>query len=179
MLTNFDCSAYFVRDPGALVRTFEILPEYLKTAGTGAVNNYRDWGIQLGRRFRALKLWFVIRSYGVSGVQDKVRRDIRMAQQLADEIRRQPGFEVLAPVPINTVCFRYVPPGMTDLPEVDAFNANLLERLNATGSLYMTHTRLRGAFTIRMVIAQTHVQQRHVDRAWALIRETALDLAAG
>jgi aromatic-L-amino-acid/L-tryptophan decarboxylase len=177
MMTNFDCSAYFVRDPTPLVRTFEILPEYLKTVGTGAVDNYRDWGIQLGRRFRALKLWFVLRSFGVSGIQEKVRRDIRMAQQLAGEIRRQPGFELLAPVPLNTICFRYVPPGMTDPAAIDAFNAELLERLNATGSLYMTHTRLRGAFTIRMVIGQTNVQQRHVDRAWSLIHEMAVTLA--
>ena len=173
MMTNFDCSAYFVRDPAPLVRTFEILPEYLKTVGAGNVDNYRDWGIQLGRRFRALKLWFVLRSFGVSGIQEKVRRDIRMAQQLAGEIRRQSGFELLAPVPLNTICFRYVPPGMTDPAAIDAFNAELLERLNATGSLYMTHTRLHGAFTIRMVIGQTNVQQRHVDRAWSLIRETA------
>ena len=174
MMTNFDCSAYFVRDPAALVRTFDILPEYLTTAGTGAVDNYRDWGIQLGRRFRALKLWFVLRSYGVSGIQEKVRRDIRMAQQLAEEIRRDPQFELLAPVPVNVVCFRYTPAGVTDPATLDAVNAELLERLNSSGSLYMTHTRLNGVFTIRMVIGQTNVQQRHVDRAWALIRETAL-----
>lgn len=173
MMTNFDCSAYFVRDVAALVRTFEILPEYLKTAGTGAVENYRDWGIQLGRRFRALKLWFVLRSYGVSGIQEKVRRDIRMAQQLAEEIRRDPQFQLLAPVPLGTLCFRYTPAGLTDPSTLDALNATLLERLNATGSLFMTHTRLNGAFTLRLVIGQTNVQQRHVDRAWSLIREIA------
>lgn len=179
MMTNFDCSAYFVRNPATLIRTFEILPEYLKTAGGGSVDNYRDWGIQMGRRFRALKLWFVLRSFGVSGIQEKVRRDIRMAQQLAEEIRRDPAFEVLAPVPLNTVCFRFAPPGLTDPGAIDALNADLLERLNATGSLFMTHTRLNGAFAIRMVIGQTNVQQRHVDRAWTLIREAALGLAAG
>jgi aromatic-L-amino-acid decarboxylase len=100
-----------------------------------------------------------------------------MAQQLAGEIRRQSGFELLAPAPLNTICFRYVPPGMTDPAAINAFNAELLEQLNATGSLYMTHTRLHGAFTIRMVIGQTNVQQRHVDRAWSLIRETAVTLA--
>ncbi|MBP1678091.1 MAG: aromatic-L-amino-acid decarboxylase [Bacteroidetes bacterium] len=174
MMANFDCSAYFVRDTAALVRTFEILPEYLKTAGTGAVDNYRDWGIQLGRRFRALKLWFVLRSYGVSGIQEKVRNDIRLAQQLAREIRRDPAFELLAPVPLNAICFRHVPPGITDPAALDALNAELLERVNSSGSVYMTHTRLNGRFTIRMVIGQTNVQQRHVDRAWSLIRETAL-----
>jgi len=178
MMTNFDCSAYFVRDPITLVRTFEILPEYLKTAGTGAVDNYRDWGIQMGRRFRALKLWFVLRSYGVSGIQDKVRHDIRMAQQLAGEIRRHPAFELLAPAPLNAICFRHLPAGVTDPAAIDAVNAELLERLNNSGSVFMTHTRLNGLFAIRMVVGQTNVQQRHVDRAWTLIRETAAGLSS-
>jgi aromatic-L-amino-acid decarboxylase len=177
MMTNFDCSAYYVQDPAALVRTFEILPEYLRTADMGAVDNYRDWGIPQGRRFRALKLWFVLRSFGVSGIQEKLRHDISLAHQLAEEIRRHPAFEVLAPVPVNTICFRVVPPGLTDPSAIDALNAEVLERLNATGSLYMTHTRLNGSFAIRMVIGQTNVQQRHVDRAWSLIRETALGVA--
>jgi aromatic-L-amino-acid decarboxylase len=178
MMTNFDCSAYFVRDPGALVRTFEILPEYLKAAGTESADNYRDWGIQLGRRFRALKLWFVLRSFGVAGIQEKLRRDIRMAHALADEMRKHPSFELMAPVPLNTVCFRAIPAGAPDPARIDTLNADLLERLNATGSLYMTHTRLQGAFTLRIVIGQTSVQQRHVDHAWALIRDTAQALAS-
>ena len=176
LLTNFDCTAYFVRDKGALVRTFEILPEYLKTAGTERVNNYRDWGIQLGRRFRALKLWFVLRSYGVEGLQDTLRAHIRMAQALADTIRSSADFELLAPCVLNLVCFRFHPPGVTDPARLDTLNAELLERLNATGKLYMTHTKLNGATTLRLVVGQTRVEQRHVNAAWSLITDTARSL---
>ena len=106
MLTNFDCSAYFVRDPAALVRTFEIHPEYLKTGVDAKVKNYRDWGIQLGRRFRALKLWFVVRSYGVEGLQAMVREHIRLAGLVKDWVEADARFELLAPVDLALVCFR-------------------------------------------------------------------------
>ncbi|MFW6181712.1 MAG: pyridoxal phosphate-dependent decarboxylase family protein, partial [Spirochaetota bacterium] len=173
MFTNFDCSAYFVRDPEALVRTFEIHPEYLKTAEGNQVHNYRDWGIQLGRRFRALKLWFVIRSFGVRGIQDRVREHIRMAWGLARRVEEEPDFELLAPVPLNTVCFRYRPEGIAREEELNALNVRLLEALNATGRLYLTHTVLGGAYTIRFVVGQTNVEQRHVEEGWRLVTETA------
>lgn len=173
LLTNFDCSAYFVKDVEALVRTFEILPEYLKTTEGTRVNNYRDWGIQLGRRFRALKLWFVIRSYGVSGLQNTLRRHIRLAQELAGRITESGTFELLAPVPLNTICFRYHPAGITDDQTLNALNARLLEALNTTGKVYLTHTKLSGRYTLRLVIGQTTVQQDHVTRAWDLICQTA------
>ena len=173
MLTNFDCSAYFVRDPGALVRTFEILPEYLKTPEGDRVNNYRDWGIQLGRRFRALKLWFVIRSYGVSGLQAVLRNHIAMAQKLADTMRATPDFELLAPVPLNVICFRYAPPSVTDPVALDALNTRLHALLNADGTMFLTHTKLAGRYTLRLVIGQTNVRQSHVDAAWARIVSTA------
>jgi len=176
MFTNFDCSAYFVKDPEALIKTFEILPEYLKTPERERVNNYRDWGIQLGRRFRALKLWFVIRSFGVSGLQAKIRTHIRMAQHLADTIKSSPGFELLAPVPLNTVCFRYRPMHISDQDTLNRLNSMLLENLNATGKLFLTHTKLNGRFTLRLVIGQTEVQQHHVDKAWALIEHQARSL---
>ena len=173
MFTNFDCSAYFVRDPTALVRTFEILPEYLKVAGDDRVNNYRDWGIQLGRRFRALKLWFVIRHYGVEGLQQKLRGHLRMARTLADRIAASPLFELLAPVPLNTVCFRLKPAWLQDGDELNTLNAALVQKLNATGKLFLTHTKLAGRYTIRLSIGQTEVQQRHVDDAWNLVQATA------
>ena len=176
MFTNFDCSAYFVRDPGALIRTFEILPEYLKTPEGERVNNYRDWGIQLGRRFRALKLWFVIRSYGVEGLQAKIRDHMRMAQELSETIRRDPDFEVLAPVPLNTVCFRFRPSRLSDEEALNRANANLMERLNHTGRLFLTHTKLNGQYALRFVVGQTTVQQHHVDEAWDLIAKTAREL---
>ena len=110
MFTNFDCSAYFVKNAGILIQTFEILPEYLKTRTRGQVNDYRDWGIPLGRRFRALKLWFVIRSFGLEGLRKKVRNHISYAAWLAERVKEHPSFEMTAPLSLNTVCFRYRPP---------------------------------------------------------------------
>ncbi|MBK7141990.1 MAG: aspartate aminotransferase family protein [bacterium] len=173
MLTNFDCSAYFVRDREALIRTFEILPEYLKTAEADRVNNYRDWGIPLGRRFRALKLWFVIRSFGVEGLQKLIRQHISLAQWVAGEIRQSPDFELLAPHPLSLVCFRYHPGTVDNPEELNQLNAKLLADLNGTGKLYMTHTKLRGAYTLRMVIGQSGVTRHDVESAWDLIQTTA------
>ncbi|MFW9990611.1 MAG: pyridoxal phosphate-dependent decarboxylase family protein [Candidatus Odinarchaeota archaeon] len=173
LFTNFDCSAYFVKDPGALIQTFEILPEYLKTEHGSRVNNYRDWGIQLGRRFRALKLWFVIRHYGITGLQDKIRFHIAMTEELAKKIQEHEDFELLAPVPVNTICFRFKPPDVDDLGQINTLNELILKRLNATGKVYLTHTKLKENYTIRFVIGQTEVQQRHVDEGWRLIQETA------
>lgn len=173
MFTNFDCTAYFVRDPAALVRTFEILPEYLKTAEGDRVNNYRDWGIQLGRRFRALKLWFVIRSYGVAGLQMLVREQLELARGLAAWIGASADFELLAPTHLNLVCFRHHPAGVNGCGQLNALNERLLERVNATGKAYITHTKLNGAYTLRMVIAQTQVTHSDVKAAWELIKELA------
>ncbi|HDR89701.1 MAG TPA: aspartate aminotransferase family protein [Bacteroidetes bacterium] len=173
MFTNFDCSAYFVKDRDALVKTFEITPEYLKTDTRGRVNDYRDWGIPLGRRFRALKLWFVIRSYGVKGLRETVESHIQLARDMETRILKDPSFELLAPVTLNTLCFRHVPEGVSDEETLDRLNEQLLKLVNATGECYMTHTRLNGKYTLRMVIGQTRVQKRHVMKAWDLIRETA------
>jgi aromatic-L-amino-acid decarboxylase len=173
MFTNFDCSAYFVKDAGSLVRTFEILPEYLKTPEEGRVDNYRDWGIQLGRRFRALKLWFVIRSFGVEGLRRRIRSHLAFAQSLSRNIGEEPDFELLAPVPLAAVCFRYHPAGTDDAATLDRVNSALLEELNRSGRLFMTHTRLMGRFALRLVASQTNVTQQHVDAAWDLIRTTA------
>jgi aromatic-L-amino-acid decarboxylase len=176
MFTNFDCSAYFVRDAASLIRTFEILPEYLKTRTRGQVNDYRDWGIPLGRRFRALKLWAVIRSYGVEGLQSAIREHIRLAKMLADLIEADCDFELMAPVPLNTVCFRYCPAGIDDAV-ADRLNEAINHALNDTGKIYLTHTRLNGRYVLRMVTAQTNVSERHVLAAWELIREYASSLA--
>lgn len=178
MFTNFDCSAYFVRDPELLIRTFEILPEYLKTPTRGLVNDYRDWGVALGRRFRALKLWFVIRSFGVEGIQEKIRKHMDLARWLANEIIQTSGFELLAPVNFSLVCFRFKPESMNNEEKINQFNQYLLNTLNATGKLYMTHTKIAGKFTLRMVIAQTYVERDHVEAAWTLIKETAQSLQA-
>lgn len=173
LFTNFDCSAYFVKDKEALLKTFEILPEYLKTKEGTQVNNYRDWGIPLGRRFRALKLWFVIRSYGIEGLQKKLRHHIAMAKDLAKKIEGSKDFEILAPVVLNAICFRYHPKDAHDGEELNALNQKLLEDLNSTGKVYLTHTKLRGVYTLHFVIGQTEVEQHHVDAAWELIQKLA------
>jgi aromatic-L-amino-acid decarboxylase len=173
LFTNFDCSAFFVKDPDLLVRTLGILPEYLKTQEDQAVKNYRDWGIQLGRRFRALKLWFVIRTYGVVGLQEWIRKHIDIAHSVARRIEASPDFELLAPVPLQTICFRYRPEHITDEETLRRVNAQLLEGLNNTGKIYMSQTKLNDVYTLRLVTGQTQLQQRHADEAWDLIQEHA------
>lgn len=174
MFTNFDSSAYFVKDKEALIRTFEILPEYLKTGNRGLVNDYRDWGIQLGRRFRALKLWFVIRSYGVSQLQEKIREHIKIARWLEQQVLAHPDFELLAPVPLSLVCFRYKPASFTGQENLNQINEELLRELNQTGKIFLTHTKLNGQYTLRMSIAGTLTTQQHVENAWKLIQEIAV-----
>jgi aromatic-L-amino-acid decarboxylase len=173
MFTNFDCSAYFVKDPELLIKTFEILPEYLKTKTRGEVNDYRDWGIALGRRFRALKLWFVIRNFGVEGLQEKVRLHISLAKSLSEKIEMEPDFELLTPTLLNTVCFRYHPPEINSDDELNKINEELLHKLNKTGELYLSHTTLNGTYAIRMVTAQTNVKESNVINAWDKIKRLA------
>lgn len=175
LFTNFDCSAYFVKDKAALIRTFEILPEYLKTVEKSPVNNYRDWGIQLGRRFRSLKLWFVLRSYGASGLRKLIKKHIDLAQYFSKELAAEKGFEIMAPHPLSVVCFRYKPHSKLSKEKTNALNAELLEKLNATGKLYLSHTKLNGDFVIRMSIGQTNVEKKHVKTALGIIKKTALD----
>ena len=170
MFTNFDCDAFWVADRGALIRTLSVLPEYLRNKATesGAVFDYRDWQIPLGRRFRALKLWFVIRHYGVEGLQAYVREHVDLAQKFKLWVETSNSFELAAPVPLNLVCFRHV--------GGDALNQNLLEALNVTGQLYLTHTSLDGRYTLRMSIGQSWTQERHVFEAWRTIQKTAIEV---
>ncbi|MFC2098759.1 pyridoxal phosphate-dependent decarboxylase family protein [Bacteroidota bacterium] len=173
MFTNFDCSAYYVKDTEALIRTFEILPEYLKTGTRGQVNDYRDWGVQLGRRFRALKLWFVIRDYGVEGIRQKIQDHLSWADELAEAIKKTDGFELFEPQHLGLVCFRYVPSGEDDPEKLNLLNQELMQKLNEGGKIFLTHTKVGGLVTLRMVVGQTNVTRDHVMRAWELIRETA------
>ena len=173
MFTNFDCTAYFVADPEALIRTFTILPEYLKTSSRGQVNDYRDWGIPMGRRFRALKLWFVIRSYGTEGLREKIREHIRLAADFEQWIRADENFELLAVRNLNVVFFRYHPKDQQDEDQLNQLNAALTEKLKADGRIFLTHTKVHGKYTLRMVIAQTYVESKHVEKAWKVIRELA------
>ena len=176
LFTNFDLSAYFVKDPAALVRTFEIHPEYLKTGVDAQVRNYRDWGIPLGRRFRALKLWFVLRYYGLENLRARLREHLRLADVFRQWVDGDPAFERLASVPLNLVCFRFHPAGIHDESHLDRLNATLLERLNDSGKLYMTHTKIRGTYALRFMVGQTYTGERHVQAAWNRIREEAAHL---
>jgi aromatic-L-amino-acid decarboxylase len=174
MLTNFDCSAYFVRNPKILVGTFEIHPEYLKTGLDAQVKNYRDWGIQLGRRFRALKLWFVIRSYGVEGLRAVVREHIRLAGRFKEWLEADRRFEILAPVDLSLVCFR-LNDGRGE-ETLNDLNRRLLERANVSGKIFLTHTTLKGRYTLRLVVGQRTTGERHVREAWEIIRASADEL---
>jgi aromatic-L-amino-acid/L-tryptophan decarboxylase len=175
MFTNFDCTAYFVKDAATLIKTFEILPEYLKTRTRGKVNDYRDWGVPLGRKFRALKLWSVIRTYGTEGLREKIRYHISIAARLSEMISEEADFEILAPVLICVVCFRYNPAGLTE-EELNSLNEKLNHSLNDSGRIYLSHTVLNGRYTLRMVTAQTNVTLEHVVKAWELIKKTARNL---
>ncbi len=176
LFTNFDCSAYFVKDSDSLINTFKLVPEYLKSQIQEHVNDYSNWGIQLGRRFRALKLWFVIRSFGVTGLQEKVRHNIALAGDLKCRIEEHELFELLAPVEFGLVCFRFHPPGIDNTEMLNRMNEELLLAVNSTGKMYMTHTKLDGKYTLRMVTSQTSIDGSHVEQAWNLLVNTALTL---
>lgn len=167
LFTNLECDAFFVADRRPLIAALSVVPEYLRNpvSDSGAVTDYRDWHLPLGRRFRALKLWFVLRHYGAEGLRHHVGRHVAWAQELAGWVEADPRFELAAPVPLNLVCFRH--------RGGDDVNQRLLDDLNASGSLYLTHTRLDGALTLRLSIGQTTTERRHVEAAWELIRELA------
>jgi aromatic-L-amino-acid decarboxylase len=174
MLTNFDCSAFFIREPQLLTRTFEIHPEYLKTGVDAVVKNFRDWGIQLGRRFRALKLWFVIRDYGVEGIKKIIRKHIHLAELFRDELQQDKRFEIMAPVYFSLVCFR-LNDGRSE-EQLNALNQRLLEAINDTGRVFLTHTTLNGKYTLRLVVGQRTTEERHVRQALEIIKNKADEL---
>ena len=167
MFTNFDCDCFFVADRAALIRSLSILPEYLRNQATesGAVFDYRDWQIPLGRRFRSLKLWFVIRHYGVEGLQHHIRYHVQLAQQFRSWVENDDRFEVVVPAPLNLICFRY--------RGSDEQNERLMNILNTSGDLYLTHTRLANRFVLRFCVGQTNTEARHVEHAWQRIKEEA------
>jgi aromatic-L-amino-acid decarboxylase len=170
MFTNFDCNCFFVANRSDLIKTLSILPEYLKNQATesGAVFDYRDWHIQLGRRFRSLKLWFVIRHYGVNGLRYHIKEHIRMAQEFAKWIRESDDFELIAPAPLNLVCFAH--------KNGDDFNKKLLETINQSGKMYFTHTVINGRYVLRMCIGQTNTNENHVQQAWQTIQNAVAQL---
>ena len=170
MFTNFDCTAYYVRDKEALLKTFEVMPEYLKTTNRGQVNDYRDWGIQLGRRFRALKLWFVMRSYGLQGIRDTIRKHLDLTKYFVSGIEKIEGIQLVTPPTLNVCTFRYNPKaGSLTSDQLNEFNARLLGSINNSGKAYVTHTKIDGAYVIRMVIGQTYVGKKHIDAFLSLL----------
>ncbi len=173
LFTNFDCTAYYVKDVNLLLQTFEVLPEYLKTKTRGIVNDYRDWGIPLGRRFRALKLWFVIRSYGMEGIREKLRHHISLNSYFASKIESSPHFELMMPPFATFTGFRFRPNGIDDLEKLNQINKDFLNSINRKGQLYLSHTKVNDQFLIRMIIAQTYVNQHHVNKALDLLTEEA------
>jgi aromatic-L-amino-acid decarboxylase len=172
MFTNFDCDCFWVADRAALVRALSILPEYLRNAATesGKVIDYRDWQVPLGRRFRALKLWLVIRRFGVEGLRSRVRRHVQVAAALEGWIAEDPRFEIAAPRRLNLACFRLREGG-------DPANQALIDAVNATGRAFLTHCRLDGRLTVRLCVGQTRTEERHVREAWELLQREASRLA--
>lgn len=170
MFTNFDCDCFYVADREILIKTLSVLPEYLRNQATesGAVIDYRDWHIPLGRRFRALKLWFVIRYYGIEGLRHHIRRHIELAQEFAHWIKTSDRFELAVPPPLNLVCFRHV--------GGDLINQRLLDRLNRRGEIYLTHTTLNNRYTLRFCVGQTSTEAHHVYEAWQKIQKTAVEI---
>jgi aromatic-L-amino-acid decarboxylase len=174
MWTPFDASLLLFRDPLAYRAAFSLVPEYLRTEDTGGVHNYNEYGVQLGRRFRALKLWFLLRWFGVEGMQARLREHLRLARGLAAAVDGHPDWELLAPVPLATVCLRHRPAGFRGPEEtLDAANQAILDRVNASGRIFLSHTRLRGRFTIRVSIGNPRTTEVHVDRCWELLRAAA------
>jgi aromatic-L-amino-acid decarboxylase len=167
-----DLSVLYVRDPELLRRTFSLVADYLVTPETD-VHNYMDYGLQLGRRFRALKLWFALRTFGVSGLQERLRAHIALAQELATWIDAEPGWAVMAPHPLSVVCFRYAPDPSLDPAAVDALNLTIMEAVNATGEVFLSSTRLHGRIVLRIAIGNERTTRDDVRLAWDLLRAEA------
>jgi aromatic-L-amino-acid/L-tryptophan decarboxylase len=168
---SMDCSTYFVRDPQFLVRVMSTNPSYLRTAADGQVRNYRDWGVPLGRRMRALKLWFVIRDQGVAGLQARIRRDLAHARWLEAEIRRAPRWRILAPVRLQTLVVRHEPPGV-EAGDIDAYTRAWAQAINDSGQACLTPAALDGRWAVRVALGNANTERAHVEDLWRLMRQS-------
>jgi aromatic-L-amino-acid decarboxylase len=168
----FDCSLYYVREPQHLIRAMSTNPSYLHSAADGQVKNYKDWGIPLGRRFRALKIWFTLRDQGVEGLQVRLRRDLAHAKWLEAQVKQAPGWELLAPVPLQTVCVRYNPGGLSP-EQLDQHTQDWVARVNRTGQAFLTPALLKGRWMVRVSIGAEKTEQSHVEALWALMQQEA------
>ena len=173
LFTPIDCSAFYTRHPHVLKRAFSLVPEYLVTREQDDVVNLMDYGVQLGRRFRALKLWMVMRAFGAEGLATRLEQHCALARQFAVWVERAEDWEVCAPTPFSLVCFRFAPAGI-DEPARERLNAAILQRVNESGDAYLSHTKLDGKFVLRLAIGNIRTEERHVARAWELLREAAL-----
>ncbi|MDX1568491.1 MAG: pyridoxal-dependent decarboxylase [Longimicrobiales bacterium] len=173
IFTPVDCSALYCRRPAMLRRAFSITPEYLKTREDDEVRNLMDYGVSLGRRFRALKLWFVLRYFGAKGMENRIRYHVGLARKLASWVDAEPGWERLAPTPFSTVAFRFAPEGIDD---ADDLNREILDRVNASGETFLSHTRLRGDYCIRLAIGNLRTREEDVRKTWDLLRRTAVEV---
>lgn len=178
MFVPMGLSVLYTRKPEVLRRAFSLVPEYLRTAQGEEVTNYMDYGIPLGRRFRALKLWFVMRYFGVEGIVARVREHLRLAQKFATWVDEHPDFERLAPVPLSTICFRAHPQGIDDDDELNRRNEQLMHAINQTGEVFLSHTKLRGRFVMRLVISHLRVTEAEVNRVCKILHETQKFLSA-
>jgi aromatic-L-amino-acid decarboxylase len=172
LFTPFDCSAFFTTKPDVLERAFSLVHEYLVTPERDAVVDFMNYGVQLGRRFRALKLWMVIRGFGVTGLAARIRTHCALAREFADWVRAEPEWEVVAPVPFSLVCFRYAPSGVHE-EVLNEWNARILGEVNASGEAFLSHTKLDGRYVLRLAVGNIRTEERHVKRAWELLKAAA------
>ncbi|HTS14972.1 MAG TPA: pyridoxal-dependent decarboxylase, partial [Candidatus Sulfotelmatobacter sp.] len=178
LFTPLDCSLLLTRRPAVLRDALSLVPEYLRTTDQAAVHDFNEYQPQLGRRFRALKIWFVVRYFGVDGLRARIGEHLAQAAAFAARVDREPEAERLAPVPFGTVCFRWHPRGLDDEAALDRLNERLMERLNGTGEAFISHTRLHGRFALRLALGNLRTEPRHVDRFWDLVREIGPAVAA-
>jgi len=171
MFVPMDLSVLFLKDESTVRRAFSLVPEYLTSPEANAVN-YMDYGLQLGRRFRALKLWFVLRHFGAEGIRRKLRGHVALAQEFASWVRAQPHWEVLAPHPFSVVCFRYAPPSL-DEAALEVLNASIMHAVNATGEIFVSHTKIEGRYAIRLAIGNLRTQRSDVACAWEILQREA------
>jgi len=175
LFTPLDCSALYTRHPEILRRAFSIVPEYLSTAEEN-VTNYMDWGIQLGRRFRALKLWFIIRAFGVEEIRKILRQQCEHAEKLVSLISKEKDFEIMAPTVLGVICFRYHPERISDENKLSKINKTILENVNSTGKVFLSHTKLNEKYTIRFAIGNISTKEEHIMEAWKIIVQKAKEI---
>lgn len=173
LFTPMDCSVLWTRHPQVLKRAFSLTPAYLETAEQDVALSQSDYSFQLGRRFRALKLWFVLRAFGLEGLRARLRHHCALAGRFAGWVGREPGWRVMAPVPMSVVCFRHEPAGVADEAAHAAHNARILDRVNATGRVFLSHTKLGERYVLRLAVGNVRTQEAHVALAWELLRGAA------